>query len=281
MTTVLAAATLFFYAIEPVADMKEEPTHDSLMASQVYFSEPVRVIEERGDWTKIETCTDHYQGWVEKKVYLLRKEEYLANPDAIVARVNRKAAHIYDREDTMYGRLLTVPFESRLEVIEEREGSTGRWIKVALPDGRQAFIQRGDISLEKRTLNINEMCAFSHDFLGLPYTYGGRSSFGYDCSGFTQMLYRQMGISLPRDSKDQINWEGFDATPLENIKAGDLIFFGLAENAIRHVGLCLDNETFIHANVCDNKPYIVISKLSDTTWNGSGRFVYRAARTLR
>lgn len=282
-TTVLAVSSLLFaYTNVSVTDMREEPTRESLMASQTFFSEPVRVLEEKDEWVKIETCIDKYQGWVDKKIFALRKEEYLANFETVVARVNRLVAHIYDREDTRYGPILTVPFESRLEVIEPK-GDDSRWIKVSLPDGRPAFIQRGDVSLQHRNLSLDEMCAFSREFMGLPYTYGGRSSFGYDCSGLTQMLYRQMGIFLPRDSKDQIAWSGFTPIPVENVKAGDLIFFGLAEDQIRHVGLCLDGETFIHANagVEKNKPYIIISKLSAPEWNGSESLSYRAARTLK
>ncbi|MBS0655724.1 MAG: C40 family peptidase, partial [Verrucomicrobia bacterium] len=213
MTTILATASLLFaYANAPVTDMREEPKRDSLMASQVCYAEPVRLIEERGDWVKIETCIDHYQGWVEKQVLTYRPDEYLTRPETTVARVNRLMAHIYDREDTMYGRLLTVPFETCLEVIEQIGGANGRWIKIALPDGQAAFIQRGDVSFETKKLTLQEMCEFSRQFLGLPYTYGGRSSFGYDCSGFVQMLYRQMGLFIPRDTKDQITWEGFVPT---------------------------------------------------------------------
>jgi gamma-D-glutamyl-L-lysine dipeptidyl-peptidase len=280
MTSIIATASLLF-ANAPVADMREEPTHNSTMASQVYFMEPVRVVEERGDWTKIETRVDHYQGWVEKKILIAMPDEYLARPETVIARVNRLKVHVYDREDTEYGPILTLPFESRLEVIEQIGGANGRWIKIALPDGRPAFIQRGDVSFETKKLTLEEMCEFSRQFLGLPYTYGGRSSFGYDCSGFVQMLYRQMCLFIPRDSKDQIKWEGFVSTPLEKVKAGDLVFFGLAEDKIRHVGLCLDGETFIHSGVADNKPYITSSKLSEPSWNGSGRFAYRAARTLK
>lgn len=274
----LIASTSLVFANAPVTDMREKPSHDSKMASQAYYTECIRVVEEKDDWVKIETCIDRYQGWVEKKTLV---EGYGTKPKTVVAKVERLAAHIYDRENTMYGPLLTVPFETRLEVIEQIEGPRGRWIKITLPDGRSAFIQRGDVSLETKLLTLEEMCDFSHAFLGLPYTYGGRSSFGYDCSGFVQMLYRQMGVMLPRDSKDQINWEGFQEIPLDKAKKGDLVFFGLAADSIQHVGLCLGEGRFIHSSPSDNTPYITINKLSEPSWNSSGRYVYRAARTLR
>jgi Cell wall-associated hydrolases (invasion-associated proteins) len=66
----------------------------------------------------------------------------------------------------------------------------------------------------------------SKRFLELPYTWGGRSSFGYDCSGFVQMLYRQMGIFIPRDAIDQMHWEKFTPIPIEEAQLGDLYFLG-------------------------------------------------------
>lgn len=90
-----------------------------------------------------------------------------------------------------------------------------------------------------------------------------------------------MGISIPRDSKDQMAWAGFAEISFDQLQPEDLIFFGLAEDKIRHVGLALGENQFIHSTVAENMPYIRISSLSDPEWNGSGRFVYRSARQLK
>ena len=99
------------------------------------------------------------------------------------------------------------------------------------------------------------------------------------------MLYRQMHIYLPRDSKDQLKFEGFEAAARDALKPGDLIFWGLAEDKIRHVGMYLGNGEFIHASARENKPYLRISKLNDLEWNGTGSgkagYAYRAFRTLK
>lgn len=276
----LASLTLLNYVSAPVTDMREHPKQDSEIVSQAYFSEQVHIVTESDDWVKIETVADHYQGWTLKKALCQRPDSFLSNP-ANIAKVNRRAAHFYELQDTVYGPALTLPFDSQLEVLEGKPESDSRWLKVGLVDGRQGYMQRGDVSFNQTLLNVDQICSLSLQFLGLPYTWGGRSSFGYDCSGFVQMLYRQMGIYLPRDSKDQIRWEGFNATPLENLTAGDLIFFGLAEDKIRHVGLYLGDDKFIHATVAENAPYIHISSISAPDWNGSGRLAYRAARTLK
>lgn len=275
-----ASLSLFYYISSPVIDMREQPKQESEIVSQAYFSEEVSVIEEAQNWVKIETAIDHYQGWVQKDSLCQRKDSFLSNPLTAIAKVNQCVAHVYGVQDTVYELILTLPFDSRLEVIEQKQESNSRWIKVSLVDGREGYIQRGDVTFNSTFLNRDQMCSLSSQFLGLPYTWGGRSSFGYDCSGFVQMLYRQMGIYLPRDSKDQMQWKGFTTISIDSLLPGDLIFFGLAEDKIRHVGMYLGNNQFIHATTAENLPYIRMSRLSDPEWNGSGRFNYRATRKL-
>jgi len=280
--TLLAYSSLLFYYITvPSVEMREEPDSHSAVDSQAYFSERIIPLEDKGDWVKIKTTVDNYEGWAKKNTFCERSDAYLANPSTTVAKVNRCAAHLYSEEDTERGPILTLPFESLLAVVEEIQTSNKRWIKVSLPDGKEGYIQRGDVTLNPTFINRDQMCQLSSFFLNLPYTWAGRSSFGYDCSGYTQMLYRQMGIFIPRNSKNQINWSGFTNVALENLQPGDLIFFGANENKISHVGMSLGNGQFIHTTVADNMPYTRISQLTEPTWNGSGRFAYRAGRTLK
>lgn len=277
----IAALSLFNYVSSPLVDMREHPKQDSEIVSQAYYSEEVNVLAEDQDWLKIETVADHYQGWIQKNALTQRQNKFLSDPAALVAKVSRLAAHIYHVQDTVYGPLLTVPFDSKLEVLEPLEPSNSRWLKVLLVDGREAYIQRGDVKFDHSPLDRDNMLLLSFEFLGLPYTWGGRSSFGYDCSGFVQMLYRQMGLAMPRDSKDQIRWDKFASVSLDELAPGDLVFFGLAVDKIRHVGLYIGDNQFIHSTVQENRPYIHISRLSDPDWNGSGRFAYRAGRRLK
>ena len=198
--------------------------------------------------------------------------------------VARLAAHLYNVTDTELGPILTLPFESQLELIEELPQGNQRWLKVKLPDASCGFIQRGDVTFETKKLNRDELCTFSRKFLGLPYTWGGRSSFGYDCSGFVQMLYRQMGVALPRDSKNQINWEGFRAIEITELQVGDLIFWGKNAQKINHVGMYLGNGEFIHTIASVEKmPYLRISHLTDSFWDGNpaNYHAYRTARGIK
>jgi len=281
MISLLSSILLFFYIASPVADMREHPRKESEVVSQGYYSEEVNLLAEESDWLHIETKADNYKGWVPKGAIIERETGFLADPSAISVKVKNRMAHIYHVQDTIYGPILTLPFDSRLQAVEPLEESNSRWIKVALVDGQEAFIQRGDVSFEHTLLNKEQLLAFSRLFLGLPYTWGGRSSFGYDCSGYVQMLLRQMGIALPRDTKDQIKWEGFAEVSIDDLVPGDFIYFGLAQDKIRHVGLYLGQDNFIHAGVAENTPYIRVAQLTSPDWNGSGRFVYRSGRRLK
>jgi len=263
----------------PVATMREKPENNSTIASQAIFSEQVTIIESLGPWVKIETLSDHYQGWTRKRG--LGSLPASSLPQVIVKRL---AAHVYNVTDTELGPILTLPFESRLELIEELPQSDRRWLKVRLPDATEGFIQRGDVAFEIKKLSRHELIAFSKQFLGLPYTWGGRSSFGYDCSGFVQMLYRQMGVALPRDSKDQINFEGFRKIEMSQLQPGDLIFWGKNEQKINHCGMYLGNGEFIHTIASVEKmPYLRISLLTDSFWDAkpTNYHAYRTARTLK
>ncbi len=256
----------------PVAAMRELATDDSQVVSQALFSEQAYLLDKVRGWVKIETAVDGYRGWVRKESCIPFKPS-----DRTSVKVVRPAVHLYSVKDTVYGPILTLPFESQLELPSDVAQEDPRWLEVVLPTGRHAFVQRGDVSTDHRLLSLEETCRLSHQFLGLPYTWGGRSSFGYDCSGYVQMLYRQMGHRLPRDSKDQCRWHNFVDVPIEKTTPGNLIFFGANQDKITHVGFCLGNDQFIHATVSENMPYLRVSSLQDPHWSSG----HRAAKALK
>lgn len=245
---------MFTYILIPVAEMRERAAHNAKVVSQALFGEEVLVGEQRGEWASI-TTPDGYTGWT-LSACLITRPPY---PKEI--EVSRLSAHIYHVADTEYGPLMTLPFGSQLEVLDQADP---RWIHIRLIDGKEAFIQKGDVVPEK-----HDLLSLSKKFLGLPYTWGGRSSFGYDCSGFVQMLYHRFGIQLPRDARQQILDPRCKPIALETIAPGDLIFFGRSEQEIKHVGMSLGNDLFIHTSSRENKPYVRLSKLTDSEWSGS------------
>ena len=84
-------------------------------------------------------------------------------------------------------------------------------------------------------------------YLNSPYLWGGKSPFGIDCSGFTQMVYRINGLKLKRDASQQAK-QGKKIKLIKNSKAGDLAFFKNSKGVITHVGIILEKNQIIHAH---------------------------------
>lgn len=265
-------ASSFLYINEPVVNMREGPSVHSQVVSQAVFAEQVIVDKECSDWVAI-TTTDGYHGWVPSDVITVRQQPY--GPSIAVCRLS---AHIYDRPNVKYGPIKTVPFGTLLEA--ELVGNDS-WIRVYLPDRKQGYIRRGDITVQQQVITKDDLVALSQKFLGVPYTWGGRSSFGYDCSGFVQMLYKHIGVHLPRDSAQQIKDKRMKLISIEEINPGDLLFFGPSAKEIKHVGMYIANGKFIHALSQENNPWISVNSLSEDTWSGgvTSHYSYRVAAT--
>ena len=240
--------------------MFSRATSDSDVVSQAIFGTNVAVIEGDAAWSKIRT-PDGYTGWVNTSQLVRTAQPWAASAGSL--EVVSLFAHLYrEKSVTKHAPLLTVPFETRLE---PGTGADERWLEVILPDRRSAWVQRGDVLAASSNLDVIGMVALSRRFLGLPYTWGGTSSFGYDCSGFTQMLQRRRGVSMPRDAHDQAAWDGVVAVERDALEAGDLLFFGSGADKITHTGMYLGDGEFIHATAHE-KPVIQIGKLGDPHW---------------
>ena len=260
------ASTQMAVVLKPVADMYSRPSRDADVVSQAIYGSNVAVQETGEGWLKIQT-SDEYSGWVpaEHLRVLASGERPYASSASV--QVESLFAHIYHEPSVTKRRpMLTVPFETRLEPAGSRFEDGERWIKVRLPDNARGWIQKGDVTAGTRVLSMAETIDLARRFLGLPYTWGGTSSFGYDCSGFVQMLYRKHGISLPRDSRPQARWKGFVAVEGEEPVAGDLLYFGSAPEKITHTGMYIGDDQFIHATAHE-KPVIQISRLADPHWS--------------
>ncbi|MBI3679775.1 MAG: C40 family peptidase [Acidobacteria bacterium] len=247
--------------IRPVMNLYSKPAEDADVVSQAIYAAGVSIVEERGEWLRIRTA-DGYLGWAPASG--VRRGVY--GDSGRVATVEGLMAHLYrEASVTRHAPLVTVPFETRLEVVAEPEAEDRRWIQVRLADDRAAWIQRGDVSFDPRALDVSEAIALARRFLGLPYTWGGVSSFGYDCSGYTQMLCRRMGKLLPRDAQPQADWEGVREVSKRELQPGDLLYFGASAKKITHTGMYIGNGEFIHATA-HLKPIVQISRLEEEHW---------------
>lgn len=254
--------------VVPVANMYSSPSENADVVSQAIYGSNVLLIASRGEWSKIQTPEDHYQGWTRSRYLriVLRGTGYATSGRAV--QVQSLFANIYREADvTRHKPILTIPFESHLEVIADGQGTSAGWLQVHLPDKQSAWIQASDIVADTKPMSIPESIDLGKRFLGLPYLWGGRSSFGYDCSGFTQMLLRARGINMPRDADKQAAWSGVTPVDRKNLQAGDLLFFGSAPDKITHTAMYIGDGQIIQATT-NGHPVVQISRL-DSSWTQS------------
>jgi cell wall-associated NlpC family hydrolase len=244
---------------QPVVNMYSKATIDADVVSQAIYGTNIEVLETSNGWCYIQT-PDKYKGWVQAIMLAPAAKPYASSGP--VADVVSLFAHIYsERSVTRRAPVITVPFETRLEL---GPATDERWLEVRLPDKRVAYVQRGDVSTDSKPLSIDAVLELSKRFLGLPYTWGGTSSYGYDCSGYTQMLVRRRGIIMPRDAHLQAAWDGVTSVEKNALQPGDLLFFG-SDKKITHTGMYLGGGEFIHATT-HQRPVVQVSRLADDHW---------------
>jgi len=245
----------------PVANMYSRASANADIVSQAIYGANAGVLTRRAGWLRIRTA-DGYSGWIVAS-QALRHVPY-AQTGAFV-QVESLFANLYREADIMKHRpLLTLPFEARLEVLVDRPEDL-RWLEVRLASGHKAWVQRGDVSADLKPRSLADVLQFSRRFLGLPYLWGGTSTYGYDCSGFTQMLLRRRGVLVPRDASQQAAWPGTVVTPKDKLQPGDLLYFGDSPDKITHTGMYLGGEQFIDATPWQH-PVVQIDRLDDAHW---------------
>jgi hypothetical protein len=261
-----------------VENMHSRSTSSSDVVSQALLGDNVRILKkERNadgeDWYQVET-PDTYKGWViASALRFLKPGDKLYGSSGKIFVVTALLANTYREPDvTKHKPVKVAPISSVLEVVGERNE---RWLEVNLPCNTRVWIQRGDGEIRDAPMvwerkSVEDMVALSKRFLGLPYTWGGTSPLGLDCSGFVQLIYKMGGLPILRDADIQYEGSGLVPVAAGEEVAGDLVFFG---KNIGHVGMMINAEEFINATVHD-KPVVQISRLKDAYWQG----IYQGAR---
>lgn len=122
---------------------------------------------------------------------------------------------------------------------------SGGWVHTETPDGTAVLVSTADVALVGRggapfAATGADVVRTGHLLDGLPYLWGGTSGFGFDCSGFTHLVYAMRGITIPRDADAQAR----AGTPVAraDLQPGDLVFFA-TNGLVHHVGIYVgDND---------------------------------------
>jgi gamma-D-glutamyl-L-lysine dipeptidyl-peptidase len=259
-----------------VENMYSAPDASKDVVSQARMGEVVDVLEARDGFLHVRT-PDGYPGWVPAGAVFAYAPGAPARYAAqgAVAEVTSLLANLYRDPDVATARpSAQAPLGAVLEVVAAP--LPPRWIRVRLPSGEAAYVQKGDVRLReageaRRRGTEADLVGTARRFLGIAYLWGGMTPLGVDCSGFVSQVYGVNGYGLLRDAHLQFDDPRGQAVEKEALRPGDLVFFG--QKKITHVGMYVGEGRFIHATTHET-PVVQESALADAHWTA----LYRGAR---
>ena len=217
-----------FEISDAIAPLRGEPSSDAMLLTQALMGERVTIYDRNGEgfaWGQLNS--DGYVGWL---------------PDRALAKPAGKPTHKITalRTFAFPGPSIKLPPADTLVM--------GAVVTVIRDDGVFA-VTRDGWYLPRRHVgpidrHADDFVAVAEQFAGTPYLWGGKSSFGIDCSGLVQISLNAAGIGCPRDSDMQQDGLGraLDAAESKKLRRGDLMFWN------GHVAIARDADTIVHAN---------------------------------
>jgi len=220
-----------------IVPCRKEPSDRSEMVTQLLFGEHFRILEEQDSWCLIKIAYDNYECWIDKKQFLP---------------IERHTFDILNSTDSYFSNeLVQIMMDNKTSwVFPVVIGSTlPNFDKNECVIENQSYTYEGDhitglLQLDQCRVGIIEAAMM---YLNSPYLWGGKTPFGIDCSGLTQMVFKLNGIKLKRDAYQQAE-QGETLSFVEEAEAGDLAFFDNEEGKIVHVGIVMDDNKIIHAS---------------------------------
>jgi len=208
-----------------IVPVRNQPADTSEMVTQLLYGEYFKVLEERGKWSRIRITFDSYEGWIDNRQY---------------TKVEESVYFDLSYEERRYSADL-IEF-----LTDDAEGLTTIAIGSVLNSNKvlnNTFEGSSIIGVMDKTNLVKTALLY----LNAPYMWGGKTPFGIDCSGLTQMVYMLNGYSLLRNSSQQAA-QGEALSFIEESEPGDLAFFDDSEGKITHVGIIMHDNYIIHVN---------------------------------
>ncbi len=218
-----------------VIPCRKEPSSTSEMVTQLLFGETYSIKEEGEDWIQIITTFDNYPCWISAK-----QHTRITDSDFKTLKTTTLSSELVQVISNLTTNAL-FPLTLGASLPNYHNGS--------LKIGNSDYLFEGQVSNVNVKKTVKDLKDTAYLFLNAPYLWGGRSPFGIDCSGFTQLVYKLNGYELPRDASQQVEL-GSALSFVEEAEAGDLAFFDNEEGNIVHVGMVLENQQIIHASGC-------------------------------
>lgn len=215
------------YCKVSIAPVRAEAKDSAEMVTQLLFGEVVEVLEESEKWFKIRTFQDNYEGYIDpKQIRRLTKKEVSRWMDGLSYMSSTLQTLItpWGKQTIVKGSFLPHNCTESFSI------------------GNDEYILVGNPSFFTTFSPVE----IAEEYINAPYLWGGKSPFGIDCSGLTQMSFRFMEINLPRDASQQVEY-GIEVE-FEDRLPGDLMFFSNKDGKIIHVGVVKSSDEIIHAS---------------------------------
>ena len=214
-----------------IVPLRAEASDKSEILSQLLFGDCFEILELTDKWVRIKTCFDDYEGWIDGKQFTALKD-CLLNSETVILGLQP------------YHELIKLSTREKLHVVA---GTA-----IPKPLNGKFFLGNEEYQIDSASFLPDSdfstsVSDFAKFFLSAPYLWGGKSLFGIDCSGLTQVVFKMLGKTLKRDAFQQAE-QGEVVNFLQEAKAGDLAFFDNEEGRVIHVGIMLDEQHIIHAS---------------------------------
>ena len=216
--------------------VRKDPSEKSEMVTQILFGEHFEIMEQMLGWSMVKLSWDGYQGWIDSKMITpvnartlnkLKKKPFAVTSDII--------------------SLISVNADQNLMLVAGSTLPVWRPYLKEFTIDRDTYKSAGEVFYGDPKNPRDTIIKQALKYFNAPYLWGGRSPFGIDCSGFTQILYKMIGIPIPRDASEQVKL-GIPLSFVDETDPGDLAFFDDNEGNIVHVGIIWARNKIIHAS---------------------------------
>lgn len=250
--------------VKSYVNIRSKANTNSKVVGKLYNNSAATIVGKDGDWYEI--TSGKVKGYI-KGNYLITGEAVEEIADSIatkVGTVSTEGLRVREEANTESRILSVIPMGEEVTVKKDYD----EWVKVSNSDGKTGYVAsvyidietkfKEAISIEEEKAKIlkeekesgmklrNDLVSYALGFQGNPYVWGGTSlTRGADCSGFTQSVFKNFGIKIPRNSRAQAS--GGTRVSVSNMKKGDLIFYS-KNGRINHVAIYIGNGKVVGAS---------------------------------